>query len=112
MCLEHLHGDRIHLPDAGQAGEGSGIGGRGGAAAVSRRRARMRGGETAASTNTITRPPGGAYEVHHGADQRGGGIVRSHATRMFPARPADGREAAGLPAPRTEPEIVCVVETD
>ena len=66
-----------------------------------------------ASTNTITWPPGRRVTSSiTEPTSAAAGIVRSHATRMFPATPQRTAEKPRIvPAPRTEPEIVCVVET-
>ena len=69
----------------------------------SRRRARRRARRPAGRRVT---------HLHPGADEGAPGGSRTHATRMLPATPqrtAYSRRVA--PAPSTEPEIVCVVET-
>ena len=61
----------------------------------------------------MTTPPGRRVSVSINAPTAAAhGIVRIHATTMFPATPQRTAENLVLaPAPRTEPEIVCVVET-
>ena len=66
-----------------------------------------------ASTKTIASPAGSRVTSSITAPTSAAhGIVITHATRMLPATPqrtAESRRDA--PAPMTEPEIVCVVET-
>ena len=48
-------------------------------------------------------------DLHQRADEDAIGIVNTQAGRMFPATPQRTAETLVAPAPRTLPEIVCVV---